>query len=180
MNKLETILHPVRFKMIQSFLGEEKKTAKELAKELKEIPQATLYRQLETLVKANILEIVEEHQIRGTIERVYRLNLPSVILTNEDVKNFSKEDHLHYFTFFTLQLAKDFEAYLQQKDIDFERDGVGYRQSAFYLSDEEFRQFLTEMTAVFKKYKSFEPKKGRTKRLLTTIVFPGERNDERE
>jgi hypothetical protein len=44
MNKIETVLHPVRFKIIQVFLDGQSKTAKRLAKELKDIPQASLYR----------------------------------------------------------------------------------------------------------------------------------------
>ena len=86
MNKIETILHPVRFRIIQRFLDGQSKTTKMLAKELKDIPQATLYRQLDALVKAEVLIITEENPIRGTVEKLYSLNSLAASITNQDVK----------------------------------------------------------------------------------------------
>src|SRR5690606_38684579 len=123
MNKFDMLLHPVRFRIIQRFIDGEEKTAKQLAKEVKDIPQATLYRQLDALVKADILVITEENPVRGTVEKVYKLNFQAVNLTNDEVKEMSKEEHLKYFMFFTTQLTKKFEDYLMQEDIDFEEDG---------------------------------------------------------
>lgn len=172
MKKIETILHPVRFRIIQRFLDGQEKTAKQLAKEVKDIPQATLYRQLDALVKADVLTITEENPIRGTVEKVYALNLSAVNMNNEDIKELTKEEHLQYFLFFTAQLTKNFEAYLDQGDTDFERDGVGYRQVALQLSDEEFLNFAKDIGEVFKKYVNNEPTEHRTKRLITTITIP--------
>lgn len=172
LNKIETILHPVRFKIIQSFLDGQQKTAKMLANELREIPQATLYRQLDVLVKGEILHIIEENQIRGTVEKVYQLNRSNAILGKDDVQNLTKEEHLQYFLLFTAQLAKDFEEYLHRENYNLEKDGVGYRQIALNLSDEEFLQFISEMSSVVKKYIEFQPSPNRTKRLFTNIVMP--------
>ena len=67
------ILHPVRFRIIQRFIDGKKRTAKQLAKELKDITQATLYRQLDILVKNDMLKIVKEK-----LELIMR----------EEIKNF--------------------------------------------------------------------------------------------
>ncbi|MBB6451679.1 DNA-binding PadR family transcriptional regulator [Salirhabdus euzebyi] len=183
MKKIETILHPVRFRIIQRFLDGQVKTAKELAKEVKDIPQATLYRQLDALVKAEVLVITEENQIRGTVEKVYALNNSSATMTKEDVKDLTKEEHLQYFLFFTAQLAKDFDAYLSQDDIDFERDGVGYRQVGLHLTDDEFMDFVKDMGKVVEKYIHNQPNPNRTKRIVSTVVIPenkgGIENDEK-
>lgn len=172
MQKVEAILHPVRFRIIQIFLGGESKTAKQLVKQLKDIPQATLYRQLDTLVKAEILIITEENPIRGTVEKVYSLNASNTILNNQDIQEFSKEEHLQYFLLFTAQLAKNFEAYLRNEDIDFERDGVGYRQVGINLSDQEFMELAKELSEVLKKYITKPSAPGRTKRIISTITIP--------
>jgi hypothetical protein len=169
---METILHPVRFKIIQRFLDGQSKTAKILAKELKEIPQATLYRQLDTLVKADVLIIIDEHQIRGTVEKVYSLNLSAVNIANKQLKKLTKEEHLQYFMLFTAQLSKDFEAYLQNKDIDYEKDGVGYRQVALNLTDEEFLEFAKDLGKVYEKYVKNTPSAERTRRIISTIIIP--------
>ena len=172
MNKIETILHPVRFRIIQRFLDGQSKTAKMLAKELKDIPQATLYRQLDALVKAEVLIITEENPIRGTVEKVYSLNSSAASITNHDVKGLTKEEHLQYFLFFTAQLAKGFEAYLQKSDIDYERDGVGYRQVALNLTDEEFLEFLKDLGKVYEKYLKNSSEHNRTKRIISTVIIP--------
>lgn len=183
MNKLDAILHPIRFKIIQRFLDGKKRTAKTLAKEVDDIPQATLYRHLDTLVKTNILQVVEENQIRGTIEKVYALDLSAIQISPEEIQNISKEDHLQYFMFFTAQLTKEFEAYLQRETVDFARDGVGYRQRHFYLSDDELQQFMADLNKVFQKYSNYAPGEKRTLRLFSTVIMPeaerGEKNDEK-
>lgn len=172
LRKIETILHPVRFRIIQRFLDGQQKTVKELAKELKDIPPATLYRQLDTLVKSDILVITKENQIRGTVEKVYALNLASVNLNNTDLKNITKEEHLQYFLFFTAQLTKSFETYLESDDIDFERDGVGYRQIVLNLSNEEFHRFRNDLRKVYEKYIGYTLSPNRTRRTISTVMIP--------
>lgn len=172
MRKIETILHPVRFRIIQKFLDGQHKTVKELAQDLHDIPPATLYRQLDTLVKSNILLIAKENQIRGTVEKVYALNVSSVNLKNDELKGLTKDDHLQYFLFFTAQLTKHFEMYLNTDDIDFERDGVGYRQVALNLSNEEFHCFVTDLRKVYETYADNLPSPNRTKRIISTITIP--------
>lgn len=172
MNKVEIIMHPVRFKIIQVFLDGLSKTAKKVATELKDVPQASLYRQLDALVKAGVLIITEENQIRGAIEKVYSLNIPSVNMTNDDVKELTKEEHLQYFLFFTAQITSDFETYLDIGDIDFLRDGVGYRQVALHLSDTEFLDYAKDLRKVYEKYMQNTPSSERTKRIISTITMP--------
>jgi|SRR5690625_1699152 len=172
LHKLDIILHPIRFRIIQRFLDGENRTAKQLAKELNDIAQATLYRQLDTLLKNKFLTIVEENQIRGTVEKVYALNYDAVNLTNEHIKQLSKADHLKYFLFFTMQLTKSFESYLENSDIDFKKDGVGYYQHVLNLSQEEFENFTTDLRNVYEKYDSLPSAPDRTKRLISTITLP--------
>ncbi|WP_033543489.1 helix-turn-helix domain-containing protein [Planococcus sp. CAU13] len=181
MNKIETILHPVRIRIIQQFLNGQAATAKQLANTLPDVPQATLYRQLDILVKAEILAVTEQNQIRGTIEKTYELNTGAAIVTNEEAKEMSKEDHLKFFMLFAVHLTKSFEEYLDKDSVDFERDGVGYRQLALHLSDGEFNELLGDLRQVFAKYIGNAPSPERTKRVISTIIIPeGERGKEDE
>lgn len=172
MHKLDIILHPVRFRLIQQFLDGNVRTAKQLAEELKDITQATLYRQLDTLVKNDILHVVEKNQIRGTVEKVYALNFSAVHVTEEEIKEITKEEHLQYFLFFTAQLTKHFEKYLENDDIDFARDGVGYRQVALHLSNDQLQDFIKDLRDLIKKYENLPPSSNQKKRLISTIILP--------
>lgn len=182
MNKADVILHPVRLRILQRFIGGKKLTAKELRQAFDTtIPQATLYRHLDALVKAEVLAVIEENPVRGTVEKVYALNEAAANVGQQDLAEATKEDHMQYFTMFMTQLLSNFEEYLEQGDIDLERDGVGYRQAAFYLTDEEFRSFMGELNQVFLKAAENKPSLARKKRLFSTIVMPKKgRGDENE
>lgn len=78
MSKIKLILHPVRMKIIQSLINGKKFTVNQIAERVKDVPQATLYRQLNTLLEADLIEVVQENQVRGTIEKVYALKEQSV------------------------------------------------------------------------------------------------------
>jgi hypothetical protein len=73
---------------------------------------------------------------------------------------------------FIASLLADFDRYLTRDDIDLGRDGVGFRQAAMYLSDEEFRDFLQDLREILAPRFANQPAPGRTRRLLSTIVMP--------
>ena len=47
------------------------------------------------------------------------------------------DDHRRAFLTFVAGLLGDLDRYLEAGDVDPARDGVGYRQQALYLTDEE-------------------------------------------
>ena len=72
-SKMKLILHPVRMKIIQSLLNGKNLTVQQLSQRAKDVPQATLYRHLNKLLEADFIQVVQENQIRGTVEKVYAL-----------------------------------------------------------------------------------------------------------
>ncbi|MDM5187033.1 helix-turn-helix domain-containing protein [Bacillus sp. DX4.1] len=171
-NKMELLLHPIRFQLVQEFMGGEKLTAKHLAEKLPHIPQATLYRHLDKLMSSQILLVVEEKQIRGTIEKLYVLNGSMARMSQNDIKDLTKEEHMQYFMMFITGLTAKFKDYLQQEEIDFEKDGTGYTQASLYMSDEEFLTFVKELNEVFMKAYGRKPSPERRRRTISTIIIP--------
>ncbi|MFF2450661.1 hypothetical protein ACFVSW_26815 [Neobacillus sp. NPDC058068] len=66
----------------------------------------------------------------------------------------------------------EYERYLNQETIDLAKDGVSFRQASLYLSDEEFTEFVRDLTAVYAKVTQNMPQKGRKRRTLATISIP--------
>jgi DNA-binding PadR family transcriptional regulator len=130
-----------------------------------------LYRQLNTLLEADLIQVVQENQIRGTVEKVYALKEQSVN-SMEDFLKLSKEDHLELFLTFTTQLVGQFENYLNQEDIDFIRDGVSYRVAKLYLTDEEFKELVINIGALIQKAALNQPSPKRKARNFATIIIP--------
>lgn len=169
--KMNLILHPVRMKLVQSLLNGKTMTVQQLAERTKDVPQATLYRHLNKLLEANVIKVVQENQIRGTVEKVYALNEPS-IHTEEDLLNLSKEEHLELFMHFSTHLMGMYEKYLQQGETDLKKDGVSYRVANVYLSDSEFAQLANGMAGLIIEAMQKEPSPERTSRNIATIVIP--------
>ena len=84
--KINTILHPVRMRIMQSLLGGKELTAQEISKRVSDVPQASLYRHLNRLLEAEVLEVVEENKVRGTMEKVYALSNQLETMTAKEVK----------------------------------------------------------------------------------------------
>ena len=109
--KADLILHPIRIQILIALSGNQM-TSQQLADVLRDIPQATLYRHINRLAEAGIIEVVEERPSRGTIEKVYSVDTRSSVVTAEEVSNTSKEDHMRYFIAFIATLLDDFSRYI--------------------------------------------------------------------
>ena len=77
MASADLLLHPIRLRIIQAFLGDRALTTTELRAELPDVAPATLYRQVARLVGAGVLGVVAERRVRGATERTYVLRASS-------------------------------------------------------------------------------------------------------
>jgi DNA-binding transcriptional ArsR family regulator len=170
-SKTKLILHPVRMKITQSLLNGKKMNVQQIAERLKDVPQATLYRHLNKLLEAEVIEVVQENQIRGTVEKVYGLK-EQTINSHEELMSLTKEQHQELFLTFTTQLLSLYENYLNQGDVDLVRDGVSYRIANLYLTDEEFQELAKEIGALLQKAMLNDPTPERRARNFATIIIP--------
>jgi DNA-binding transcriptional ArsR family regulator len=164
-------LHPVRIRILRAVAGA-RLTTHDLAGLLPDIPQATLYRHLATLVKAGLIEVVEERKIRGAVERVYALPAHGATLDAASLATATPDDHTRYFTAFVSSLLSEFSRYLTRERVDFGADGAGYQQIVLHLTDAELAQFATDLNQVIGPLLAHEPGPDRVPRLLATILLP--------
>jgi hypothetical protein len=172
MTSAELLLHPVRLRIVQAFLGGRELTTADLRDELSDVPTATLYRQVATLWEGGVLEVTEERKIRGTFERRYRLAPEAASVGPEEAAGMTVEEQRRAFLTFVAGLLADFDRYLERGDVDLARDRVGYRQVALYLTDSELDELLAELRAVFATRLDRPAGEGRTRRLVSTLVMP--------
>ncbi|EIJ79946.1 regulatory protein ArsR [Bacillus methanolicus PB1] len=171
-SKADLLLHPIRLRIVQAFIGERQLTAQQLIELLPDFPQATLYRHLNKLYEGGIIQIINQRPVRGTIEKVYTLVEQGANLTKDDLKNCSRDDHMRYFLTFLASIQSDFQRYLQQDHFDLEADGVSYRKASLYLSDKEFSQLIQAIRSVVEPALKNKPAPGRRLRTLSTIFIP--------
>lgn len=70
---MDCITNPVRCKLLLEIYSRGQATAKHLSDTYNDIPTATLYRHLKKMLTDGILKVVEETQVRGTVEKTYAL-----------------------------------------------------------------------------------------------------------
>jgi Helix-turn-helix domain len=167
------LLHPVRLRIVQAFLGDRALTTTQLRSELPDVPPASLYRHVAMLVDAGVLSVVTERRVRGAVERTYILRMAAAAISPDEIEAMSREDHRQAFMMFIAGLMGDFDRYLEREDLDPMRDGVGYRIAGLWLDDTEHAEFLRDLARVVQPRLANAPKPGRRRRILGTILLLG-------
>ena len=175
-SKVNLIFHPIRLDII-SALSTQRMTAKELAQLMPGVPLTTLYRHINLLVEGGLLEVVEEHPIRGTVERVYALAGPPS-LHAEDLVGMTKKDYEQAFAIFLSSLLSDAKHYLAAKpddqEIDLFADGVEVTKLQLLLSDEEARTLNAQIFEMIMSATKNEPAPDRRRRVFSYVFIPVE------
>jgi DNA-binding transcriptional ArsR family regulator len=173
-SRADLILHPVRARIIVEVSGR-RITAKELAKSMPEIPMTTLYRHINALTEGGILAVVEENQVRGTVERVYALDREATDLTPEELSQMTREDYEQLFTIFVTSLLGDFSRYLDGRDpenIDLVADGLKFGKVNLHLTDAEFEALQSQVYGAIESVVGNEPSLDRKPRIASITFIP--------
>jgi len=169
----DLLLHPVRLRIVQAFLGDRALTTSALSAELADVPAASLYRHVARLVNAGVLAVVAERRVRGALERTYVLRLTAASIGLDELAAMSPDEHRQAFMAFVAGLLGDFDRYLARGDIDFLSDGVRYNMAGLWLDDAELTELQRELLRVLQPRLANPPAPGRKRRILGTILLPG-------
>ncbi len=177
MTSADLLLHPVRLRIVQAFLGERALTTSQLRAELPDVPPASLYRHVARLVDRDVLSIVSERRVRGALERTYVMRAAAARISADQVAKMTPDEHRRAFLAFVAGLIGDAERYLARPDIDPMRDGASYSLAGLWLDDLELLEFARELYTVVQPRAANGPRAGRTRRILATVLLPGSTAD---
>jgi hypothetical protein len=169
----DLLLHPVRLRIVQAFLGDRALTTSQLRAELPDVPPASLYRHVSRLVEGGVLGVVDERRVRGALERTYLLRTSAARVGLDEVAKMTPDEHRQAFLGFVAGLITDFDRYLARGDVDLLRDGVSYSLAGMWLTDTEFSEFMREIATVVQPRLANAPTKGRRRRILASVLMPG-------
>ncbi len=172
--KANLILHPVRLRILTA-VSNYRMTASEISDAMPEIPLTTLYRHINVLMEGGLLTIVEERQVRGTVERLYALTAPPS-LTADDLTGMSREECEQAFTIYLSTLMSDAQRYLESKTgssgINPLEDGVHISKVQLFLTDNEFNELNSKMMGLMLDAAKNQPADGRFRRMFSYIFIP--------
>ena len=145
MASADLLLHPVRLRIVQAFLGDRALTTQQLRAELPDVPAGSLYRQVAKLVDGGVLAVVSERRVRGALERTYVLRTSAARIGVNEIATMSRDEHRQAFLAFVAGLIGDFDRYLEREQIDPLRDGASYNLAAMWLDDAELAELAREL-----------------------------------
>lgn len=172
MSSADLFLHPVRLRIIQTFLGDRQLTTGQLRQEIDDVAPATLYRQVATLAQAGVLTVVDERRVRGTVERTYALSITDAQVSDQELSRMTPEDHRRAFLAFLAGMLADVDRYIESGDVDLQRDGAGYRTVGLWLTTEELTAMVADIGTAVQARSSNGPEGRRTRRMLSTVLIP--------
>ncbi|MBR1864836.1 MAG: helix-turn-helix domain-containing protein [Ruminococcus sp.] len=158
----DVITNPVRMKILQFLQVKGDATTKQICEELPDVPQPTIYRHINYLLKEEVLIVKSERKVRGSLERLLTLN-EEKFAENADIADSAYQ--------FLMGLYGSFRRYSEKGNSDPVADMLCLRTSMLTLTDESYANFLQELRAVFDKYsKSEENGKNRSFSIISAPV----------
>ena len=171
---ISCFVDPTDSRILMEITAGKTATAKELAKALPDIPQASLYRHLGKMVKSGVLKIAEERPVRALVEKVYAIDMD----TAQDIPRLLEENrgdvYMSLFAQFSAALMREFADYAARDDINILKDGSGFSTGPISVNLEELEDLMLKIGELTAPYRTPEQavKPGRKMHSLAIIVTP--------
>lgn len=161
----DVMLNSTRMRVVQALASRESMTVNEIYEVINDVPRTTLYRHINILIEVNILTIVAERKIRGSLERTLAL----------DINELSKIQYLENIPqqafSFLMRIYSKFEKYFCRDTSVPSKNKIFFNNTVMMMNDDEFDKFLLELQGLFAKY-HYEVAGGRKPRDLSIISAP--------
>ncbi|HHY0136639.1 TPA: helix-turn-helix domain-containing protein [Clostridioides difficile] len=164
MDITKLILNPARLRILQYIRLHGSVRTSDIVKYLNDIPRATVYHHVKILEENNMIEVIEENRVRGTIEKVYTLK--------EYTTSMEGETFVALSTAFYAGLMQEMNEYFSRKEQDHKKDNVFFSSALLYISDNEYENLLKSITDLLKPYIEQKPKSNLKLRKLSIISSP--------
>lgn len=162
----QVLLNPIRSRIIQYLSINQTATAGELDSLITDVARTTLYRHLKILAKSNVITVVAEKRVRGSVERTYALNLKTISEEN------TKENATRNAFGFLMKIYADYERYFNDEHADPTADKIFLGNVNLLLSDAEFDDLIKQINSLFMKHLNNKPDEERKQRSISVINSP--------
>lgn len=159
------MLNPVRLRIVQEAAKAASLTTSEICERIHDVPRTTVYRHIALLIENEVLTVVSEKKIRGSVERILAIN-PVTLQNNNTMENASGTAFL-----FLMDKYTKFDAYFKNEQSNPGRDKIFMNNTILMMSDEEFDQFLSDLRDLLIKY-SYEVSNDRRARDKSILSVP--------
>lgn len=170
---IKCIINPAKSQLLQAINYHEKITAKELAQIVSQLPQATLYRYLNKMVKDGLIKIVAENQIRNVKEKVYGMAIDFEEENKKIAEDKSGESYLNLFQIFTNGLHEDFKKHISEGNAGLDRKfAYAFGALPINVTDEEAIELYKKVEELLQPYSDNPPTQDRHLRNFALVITP--------
>jgi hypothetical protein len=169
-SKAALINHPVRARLILAIMGRAL-TTQQIATLLPDIPRTSLYRHIRELAEADVLMVVDERRIRGTLERTYAVRPRTTLLTSQELANTHHEEYLQLVTSFLGAMTHVYQEYLARREDELHRE-VMSRNVPLYLTADEFQTLKQQLLDLIEPLQANERTPERRRRIIGLLGVP--------
>jgi DNA-binding PadR family transcriptional regulator len=166
------LCEPLNAKLMLEVSERKQVTTAQLAEKFNEIPQATLYRRLQKMLGDGVLKVVEERQIRGTVEKVYALGFDIQENKQNLIESNDSQAYMQWVTHYMFGILQEFKEYTEKEDINIGGDGSGFSIAPIYATYQELEDTFNEIGAIVKKLKENQPSGERKLHNFCVIATP--------
>ncbi len=159
------MLNPSRMRIVQVVASQPTITANDICEKIVDIPRTTLYRHINILIESNVLSVVDEKKVRGSLERTLALNAAELNAQNDGA------DMPQQALKFLLSIYTRFEKSFANINRTDGTNKVFLNNTVMMMDDKEFDDFLSELQSLLVKY-SFDSGHGRKPRNIIIISAP--------
>lgn len=161
----QVLLHPVRMRVVLAMRADDL-TTKQLRKRLPDVAQASLYRAIARLVKADIIAVVERRQRGGAMERVYR------VVNAPDSGHVTSTTHGFVAAADTLARALSVDAAQWAASSEWLPHQAHLRREVLHFSEEQMADFGARLDRKFDEATAREDSEAAIAMIVTLAAIP--------
>lgn len=169
LRNFDVVNHPVRMRIFQALHGTQL-SINQLAQLLPDVPKPSLYRHINRMLDAGVVEVASTRLVNGIEERFFTsaqgLIDPDEINTPDGLEKFA--DHV---SLYGSLVAQDLAQYLLSKG-EPDLDNIAARDYVFYATEEETLQLRETIFDLLARMEQNPPAPGRIQRRMWVITHP--------
>ncbi|ABR49762.1 regulatory protein, ArsR [Alkaliphilus metalliredigens QYMF] len=174
LDQIKAISHPYRVEVLESFERDEPRSAKQVAEKLGE-PHAKVNYHIKSLLKVEILELVDERIKAGIVEKYYLPAAKVFVIDKNFMKNID-EDVLQSINQVAISLFEKTSAEFYRASEQLVEETKFINQfSEYYLSREEMKDLTKKVEATITEYlvdKKDQKRQGTRPYSITVLGIP--------
>lgn len=171
LTRAKAILHPIRARVLVA-LQDRKLTPLQLSTFLSDVPLTTLYRHINLLHDAGLIEVCEERRVHGTLERVFTVVEAATYLSEEDRAKLTAEDVLALVGALGGTVQEAFGRYVRHAPMPPREGEVSFLAKSLYLTEEEYQGIRQHLIELMRNRVGRETEEGRHRRLIAFFSAP--------